>query len=157
MNKVDHKKLEVIDGITYLVSGIPFISQKKTPYTGISEGTWSKTGGQFCYTVYKDGKEQGESKLWHGNGNQMSITNWKDGELHGLAKWWYINGKKKNEISWKDGKIISAQVWQPDGVQCSESHITDGSGVIVYYKELWDISDRVEVAYRDIIENGNKV
>ena len=69
----------------------------------------------------------------------------------------YSTGKKKNEISWKDGKIISAQVWQPDGVQCPESHITDGSGVIVYYKELWDISDRVEVAYRDIIENGNKV
>ena len=148
MNKVDHKKLEVIDGITYLVSGIPFISQKKTPYTGLGEGFWGN-GIRSISTYYIDGKEEGESQMWNKSGSPMSICNWKKGKQHGLSTHWYMSGSIRQKVMFDSGKVISIKVWKPDGTSCPESGVKDGLGCHITY------SDECKEINRAYVENGN--
>ena len=137
---------------------LSFLPGQELPFTGWRKQI-RKNGEIRSLEQFKDGKSHGLYRYWWKNGvkseeknnrNGMAHGIWlawyedggkqlqqrvRNGKLHGPATRWYRNGQKKNESFYQDGKIISIVVWKPDGEKCKYTHLIDGDGLWVRYRE----------------------
>jgi antitoxin component YwqK of YwqJK toxin-antitoxin module len=112
---------------------------------------WYENGQKGAEAEYKDGELHGDSTGWYENGQKMSEAEYKDGERHGDTTAWYENGQKRLEFELKDGKLVTGKVWLPDGSDCPDTNVQDGTGTVVTYDKDGKESSRAE------FKNGIKV
>jgi hypothetical protein len=109
-------------------------SAESPPFNGDAIRTY-EDGRKQSKARYRDGRLNGPWICWYRNGRIRSQGHWLDGKLEGYSTWWYENGLKQQQCHHRDGKLVSAVVWKPDGDKCPCSKVTDGEGVLVWYKE----------------------
>lgn len=82
------------------------------------------------------------STHWYENGQIKEETKWKDSKAEGAYTEWYTSGQKKVEGVYKSGKPNTVIVWKPNGLQCAETNLKNGSGVKVEYYENGDKKEK---------------
>ena len=112
---------------------------------------WHENGQKSFEAEYKDGERYGDATGWHENGQKRAEAEYKDGKIHGDAPRWYENGQKSSEAEWKNGKLVTVKVWLPDGSDCPDTNVQDGTGTVVSYDKDGKESSR------DEFKNGIKV
>ena len=127
-----------------------YAPNKQQPYTGWLKEI-SDSGQVRNLAQIKDGKQNGLDAKWSNNGQKVSEKEYKDGELHGDTTGWHENGQKSFEAEWKNGKLVTVKVWLPDGSDCPDTNVQDGTGTVVLYDKDGKESSR------DEWKNGIKV
>jgi len=62
------------------------------------------TGKKIIAEVnYKEGKEEGMTKLWYENGQSQLEANIKEGQLDGISRGWFENGQLEKEFNSIEG------------------------------------------------------
>jgi antitoxin component YwqK of YwqJK toxin-antitoxin module len=129
---------------------------------------WHEIGNKIGEVEFKDGKEDGLETYWYGNGIMSGKAEWKNGLPHGnIFRWhenglqmlhgyfkqgnahgrsisWYENGQKEGEVVWDEGKLVNAIIWKPNGEQCPETNIVEGSGIAIRYNLDGTVGERSE-------------
>jgi antitoxin component YwqK of YwqJK toxin-antitoxin module len=100
----DSQKRVSMDELTYMVNGeISWMFYESEPFTGI--GFQNYENGQLkVESIFKDGKENGLSKMYYENGQLLGFQNHKDGKPDGLWENHYEDGQLESSINYKDGK-----------------------------------------------------
>ena len=135
-----------------------YLPNQEVPYTGKAVDYWPD-GHMKTEISYKDGKRNGPKTHWYENGQKLSVINYMNGKHDGLlTAWyengqlkrtgnnvdgrmvgiwsnWYANGQKSKEVEYIYGYMETANVWKPDGEQCSMTNVKNGNGVMVMYTE----------------------
>ncbi|MDB4519853.1 toxin-antitoxin system YwqK family antitoxin [Akkermansiaceae bacterium] len=111
---------------------------------------WHENGQKSGEVEYKDGEIHGEITAWYENGQKSGEGEYKDGEIHGEITAWYENGQKSGEGEWKNGKLVTVKIWLPDGSDCPDTNVEDGTGTMVTYDKDGKETSREE--YKNGIE-----
>ena len=135
-----------------------YVDDKNETFTGWVKETHANQNIKSLGYL-KKGQKQGLWISWHENGNLKSKFGWKNDYYHGVFKFWYpnknlgvtgqtkegevdgewkqfyLNGNKHFQSKNRVGKLISIKVWKVDGELCPESHVENGRGQFVEYKE----------------------
>ena len=61
-------------------------------------------GKKVQYTIYRNGKKNGEYRTWYANGNPEVETFYVDDKRDGEYKTWYESGQLKAHMTYKNGK-----------------------------------------------------
>lgn len=156
-------------GMTWL-----YVDEDNESFTGWVKETY--TNKSFKKLGYlKNGQKQGLWMGWHEDGLKKSNISWNQDRLSGKYLIWYQNEKPQvtgqtldgeMDGEWKEyynngqlqahslndfGKCVFKKVWKINGEICSESHVENGNGQFVEYKEngeplkLRTVKDGVEI------------
>ena len=112
---------------------------------------WLNNGQKVYEEEYKDGELHGLTTAWHENGQKGLAAEYKDDAAHGDLTAWYENGQKRSEQEWKNGKLVKAKTWLPDGSDCPDTNVEDGTGTMVTYDKDGEETSREE------FKNGTQV
>ena len=75
---------------------------QNTPYTGFID-TFDEKGVLGARTEFKNGVQDGSSKIYFPSGKLASEANFQNGKQIGIQKDYYENGKLKIETAYKNG------------------------------------------------------
>jgi antitoxin component YwqK of YwqJK toxin-antitoxin module len=64
---------------------------------------------------FKNGQQDGLTKIWFENGQLRGEGNFKSGKPDGATKIWYESGQLKTEKTFKDGKLVSQKCFDQRG------------------------------------------
>ena len=81
---------------------IVYEAGQNTPYTGFIE-TYNEKNVLLARSEFKNGIQDGSSKIYFPNGKLASEANFQNGKQVGIQKDYYENGKVKIETAYKNG------------------------------------------------------
>ena len=88
---------------------------QNTPYTGFIE-TYNEKNVLLARSEFKNGIQDGSSKIYFPNGKLYSEATFQNGKQVGVQKDYYENGKVKIETTYKNGqKTGPAKIYDENG------------------------------------------
>ena len=105
---------------------IVYEAGQNTPYTGFID-TFDEKGVLGARTEFKNGIQDGSSKIYFPNGKLASETTFKNGIQNGIQKDYYENGKVKIETTYKNGQQTGpAKAYDENGKLVEQATFKNG-------------------------------
>jgi len=87
----------------------------------------NQDGKTISVANYKDGRQNGLTRIWHPSGGKQSEAEWKNGQPHGAYVEWFLNGHKKIEGRYENGVPVGIfREWDQEGKHEWEREMVDG-------------------------------
>ena len=121
---------KVIKSTNVEVKGnIVYEAGQSTAYTGVIE-TYNEKNILLAKAEFKNGIQDGSSKIFFPNGKLYSEASFKNGEQVGVQKDYYENGKLKMETSFKNGQQSGpAKAYDENGKLVQQATFKNGKQV----------------------------
>ena len=102
---------------------------QNAPYTGFIE-TYNEKNVLVARTEFKNGIQDGSSKIYFPNGKLYSEASFKNGKQVGVQKDYYENGKLQGEATYKNGQLDGvAKLYDESGKVVEEATFKNGKQV----------------------------
>ena len=96
---------------------------------------WYENGLKKSNIMWNLDRLSGEYLIWYQNKKPHVIGQTLDGEMDGEWKEYYSNGQLQAHSFTDLGKCVSKKIWKINGEICPESHVENGRGQFMEYKE----------------------
>ena len=105
---------------------IVYEAGQNTPYTGFID-TFDEKGVLGARTEFKNGIQDGSSKIYFPSGKLSSEATFQNGKQVGVQKDYYENGKVKIETTYKNGqKTGPAKIYDENGKLVEQATFKNG-------------------------------
>ena len=102
---------------------------QNAPYTGFIE-TYNEKNVLLARSEFKNGIQDGSSKIYFPNGKLYSEASFKNGKQVGVQKDYYENGKLQGEATYKNGQLDGvAKLYDESGKLIEEATFKNGKQV----------------------------
>ena len=102
---------------------------QNAPYTGFIE-TYNEKNVLLARSEFKNGIQDGSSKIYFPNGKLYSEATFQNGKQVGVQKDYYENGKLQGEATYKNGQLDGvAKLYDESGKLIEEATFKNGKQV----------------------------